>query len=52
ERTRFFNNWSPKLDKGGITILASNFNTNLDPHGNRISQSNDPTRKLLLDLAT
>ncbi|CAG8737587.1 13234_t:CDS:2, partial [Gigaspora rosea] len=45
----------PVVDEGGITILAGNFNTNLDPYGNRISQSSpssDPTRKLLLDLTT
>ncbi|CAG8777732.1 12097_t:CDS:2, partial [Gigaspora rosea] len=39
--------------EGGITILAGDFNTNLDPHRNRISRSppsNDPTRKLFSDL--
>ncbi|CAG8811824.1 2767_t:CDS:2, partial [Gigaspora rosea] len=43
----------PKIDERGITILAGDFNTNLDPHGNRISRSpssNDPTRKLFSDL--
>ncbi|CAG8762028.1 25501_t:CDS:2, partial [Gigaspora rosea] len=53
KKTSFFNNWFPRIDKGGITILARDFNTNLDPHGNRISRSpplNDPTRKLFSDL--
>ncbi|CAG8824222.1 13286_t:CDS:1, partial [Gigaspora rosea] len=53
ERTRFFNNWSPRINEEGITILAGDFNTNLDPYGNRISRSppsNDPTRKLFSDL--
>ena len=50
DRNDFFEKWSPHLDKDKINIIAGDFNTNLDPITNRISQApaqNDPTRAQL-----
>ncbi|CAG8803824.1 11651_t:CDS:2, partial [Dentiscutata erythropus] len=40
DRTAFFENWIPPFDEDKINIIAENFNTNLDPTINRISQAN------------
>ncbi|CAG8599033.1 25109_t:CDS:2 [Dentiscutata erythropus] len=40
DRTAFFENWIPPFDKDKINIIAGDFNTNLDPTINRISQAN------------
>src|SRR5690242_12205477 len=55
DRVRFFNSWAPQIEERKINILAGDFNTNLDPQRNRISQAsitNDSTRELLKKLTT
>ncbi|CAG8774887.1 14438_t:CDS:2, partial [Gigaspora rosea] len=53
ERSRFFNNWVPEISDNRINILAGDFNVNIDPTVNRISQApphNDATVRKLKDL--
>src|SRR5690242_17530375 len=55
DRSKFFNSWAPQVEEDKINILAGDFNTNLDPLKNRISQAaitNDPTRELLKRLTS
>ncbi|CAG8786417.1 12644_t:CDS:2, partial [Dentiscutata erythropus] len=40
DRTAFFENWISPFDEDKINIIAGDFNTNLDPTINRISQAN------------
>ncbi|CAG8680749.1 10511_t:CDS:2, partial [Dentiscutata erythropus] len=40
DMTTFFKNWIPSFDEDKINIIAGDFNTNLDPTINRISQAN------------
>ena len=53
DRTKFFERWEPSIKRGPINIITGDFNTNLNPESNRISQSayqQDPSRKQLLEL--
>jgi len=53
DRTKFFERWEPSIKRGSINIITGDFNTNLNPESNRISQSayqQDPSRKQLLEL--
>ncbi|CAG8538396.1 16032_t:CDS:2 [Cetraspora pellucida] len=55
DKTIFFNNWAPQVDKRCINILAGDFNTNLNSQTNRISDSpptSDPTRETLRRLTS
>ncbi|CAG8452602.1 12923_t:CDS:1, partial [Cetraspora pellucida] len=51
----FFNNWAIIIDERCINILAGDFNTNLNPQTNQISNSPptcDPTREILRRLTS
>jgi exonuclease III len=55
DRLNFFSIWSPQIDEGFINILAGDFNVNINPQKDRISQApiqNDPTRIRLQNLVT
>ena len=53
DRKLFFDKWLPQLNKDSINIIADDFNTNLYPEKDRISEATpqqDITRIQLLDL--
>src|SRR5690349_12260006 len=53
DRVTFFNNFSVSKKHSKINIIAGDFNTNLNPDINRISQANrqnDPSKNLLEDI--
>src|SRR6185437_2500443 len=53
ERSNFLEEWAPSIDINAINIVAGDFNTNLNPIVDRISQSQshyDPTRNKLAEL--
>ena len=50
DRIKFLRDWTPESPEGNISIIAGDFNTNLEPQINRISQAaaqNDPSREIL-----
>ena len=52
-RIVFFDNWTPQVKENAINIIAGDFNVNLKPETNRISQAaaqSDPSRNQLLEL--
>ncbi|CAG8815026.1 14063_t:CDS:1, partial [Racocetra fulgida] len=52
-RQEFLEVWTPSINTNAINIVAGDFNTNLNPSDNRISQSQshyDPTRNKLQEL--
>src|SRR5437016_617839 len=52
-RIAFFDSWAPQIKENTVNILAGDFNTNLNPEINRISQAiaqSDPSRNQLLEL--
>ena len=55
ERYTFLQNWTPQSTEEHICIIGGDFNTNLNPHKNRISQAaiqSDQSRAKLEDLMT
>src|SRR5260364_158463 len=53
ERREFLETWAPSIKNNVINIVAGDFNTNLNPTENRISQSqshHDPTKNKLAEL--
>ncbi|CAG8823434.1 4509_t:CDS:1, partial [Gigaspora rosea] len=53
ERGNFFDSWKPSTNSEAINIIGGDFNTNLDPLNNKISQiqiHNDLTREKLSEL--
>ena len=53
DRVIFFNDWKPQIKENSINIIARDFNVNLNPKDNRISQAiaqQDSTRTQLSDL--
>ena len=52
-RITFFDKWAPQVKENAINIIAGDFNVNLNPRVNRISQAaaqTDPSRNQLQDL--
>ncbi|CAG8492166.1 9196_t:CDS:2 [Gigaspora rosea] len=52
EKEMFFQSWTPQREASLVCIIAGDFNTNIQPEHNRISQAvpqNDSTRKMLIE---
>ncbi|CAG8575549.1 3155_t:CDS:2, partial [Gigaspora rosea] len=55
DQVTFFNSWSQQIDKEVINIVAEEFNVNLNPFENRVSQAkphNDPSHTLANNKST